>query len=385
MDGLLQPWLVPSLPGLPVAEDLEVCFLAVKTEAEKFRYEIGNSLSFLSGAPARQQMVQSHFARLVFLSDSMAQTSLLAWNSCGPFGKKLMAAPVRTILVLEALQVFLVEKYAACCNLHQPVSLYAQLKTVKHFRRKLSGFSNLDGVQDNELVNIALAPIERLAKNNRPHLSFAEKEYLFRLLGVLIQQGLAASGAETGTRLLEEQLVKMNFNSAGFFDYLIRQVEEDIQKTGSLKDQVEKLYFHLKNTNQQAIDEHLCFNPKQKGVREFVNDWILEETTFLEKKLVLLGNPAGDQRLVNQGFKVVTELSVAQIACFVRLLVESGVIKNKNRAELITFYAVYTQSKKQENISPESFRTRFYNIEESARQEIRGTIIQLLNYINRMQ
>jgi hypothetical protein len=89
--------------------------------------------------------------------------------------------------------------------------------------------------------------------------------------------------------------------------------------------------------------------------------------------------------LVNQGFKVVTELSVAQIACFVRLLVESGVIKNKNRAELITFYAVYTQSKKQENISPESFRTRFYNIEESARQEIRGTIIQLLNYINHMQ
>ena len=201
---------------------------------------------------------------------------------------------------------------------------------------------------------------------------------------ILLLHLSVSSEQKDRAKTLQENLYAINFNSIDFFNYCKKQIHDDIQNMDSQKDQIEKLYFHFKTANQKIIDTGVCFNRRQTSIKEHISHWILEEICFLEKRMVLLAHPNTDQQLIDQNFKIVTELSVAQVACFIRLLVESGVIKNKNRKELITFYAVYTQSKKQENISPESFRMRFYNIEESARLEIRSTIIQLLNHINRL-
>jgi len=136
--------------------------------------------------------------------------------------------------------------------------------------------------------------------------------------------------------------------------------------------------------NQTPVRPSIAYLPKQKSIKDFMIEWLLEEICYLEKKEQLSGNGTAMTITQEKNFKVVTELSVSQVACLIRLLVKTGVIKNKNQKQLIEFYAAYTQSKKQENISFESFRSKFYNIEESSKQDIRDLMIRLLNEIRKL-
>lgn len=384
MDDLVLSCLNPSSSGLPSPENSNDCFSVIKQQAEKFKFELSNNLSLRENETACKRIVQRHLNRLISLSDSLYRNMQQPLGDKGSLVRDKLAGYIQILNILESLQQYLLTEYPAYCNRRHPVSLYTQKKTIKYFRRKLSEFLEQKNRADNELVRIVLSPFRRLVRNKKPHLSFASRQYMFRLMKILLLHLSVSSEQKDRAKTLQENLYAINFNSIDFFNYCKKQVQDDIQNMDSQKDQIEKLYFHLKIVSQQPIDTSTCFNTKRTNAKDFISHWILEEICFLEKRMLLLARPGTDQQLVDQNFKIVTELSVAQVACFIRLLVESGVIKNKNRKELITFYAVYTQSKKQENISPESFRMRFYNIEESARLEIRSTIIQLLNHINRL-
>ncbi|HBL77904.1 MAG: hypothetical protein A2W90_01645 [Bacteroidetes bacterium GWF2_42_66] len=384
IDDLVLSCMNPSPSELPSPEKPDALFLEIKAEAGKFKFELSKSLSSLENEKTGKQLVKNHLRQLVFLSDSLCRDILLVRKNGNPWKTGQLAVCFRVLAVLENLQQYLLRKYPAHWNTDQPVSLFNRQKTVKCFRAKLSKCPIENKGTRNELLCIALNPFIHLIRNKKRSLSFGRKDYLVRLLKILHWYVSASSSQAEIGRPLMDSLFTLNYNSVGYLNYYTRQIEDNIQSLDSLKDKIEKLYFHLKTANQRLIDTTACFNPKQTNVKEFISHWILEEICFLEKRMVLLAHPDTGHQLIDHNFKIVTELSVAQVACFIRLLVESGVIKNKNRKELITFYAIYTQSKKQENISPDSFRMRFYNIEESARLEIRSTIIQLLNQINRL-
>ena len=114
--------------------------------------------------------------------------------------------------------------------------------------------------------------------------------------------------------------------------------------------------------------------------RQYLNNWIQEEINFYEKNLFLFSGayPAGLHGRGKGGFKIETELPVTQIACFVRLFIDCGVFKKNNIREIISFLAEHIRSKKRENISAESFRLKYYNIEESTREEVQKVLFQML-------
>ena len=45
---------------------------------------------------------------------------------------------------------------------------------------------------------------------------------------------------------------------------------------------------------------------------------------------------------------------------------------------------MFTKSKRKENITYQSFRSKFYNIDESSKEGIKSLIIQLLNKIREL-
>jgi hypothetical protein len=57
---------------------------------------------------------------------------------------------------------------------------------------------------------------------------------------------------------------------------------------------------------------------------------------------------------------------------------DCGIFKKSNIREIISFLAEHIRSKKQENISAESFRLKYYNIEESTRESVRNLLFQML-------
>ena len=147
---------------------------------------------------------------------------------------------------------------------------------------------------------------------------------------------------------------------------------------------VEILSRYLKKYNQVNEYPDVILYPLQKSIKDQISTWILEEIEHLERYQKSTLNNA--QRVTNPqstDFKLQTDLSVAQLGYFIRVLFETGVIKNKNQREVIRFFAHQFKTKQTDVISWESLRTRFYNVEEGTKDSIREVAINMLNQINK--
>jgi hypothetical protein len=184
------------------------------------------------------------------------------------------------------------------------------------------------------------------------------------------------------TIFIKYKLFYMNFNSVPFAIVLTTEYDKEQKTLTSLTEKIEKLSWYLKRITQVPVQNDFTYNPKHKSLKDHVIHWLIEELDFLEKLHVL--SNLNDQELNNNTvavFKILTDLSVPQLAYFLRILVETEVIKNSNDKELLKFYAKHTKTKRTETISSESLRVKFYNIEDSTKEEVKSIIIKLLNFI----
>ena len=83
------------------------------------------------------------------------------------------------------------------------------------------------------------------------------------------------------------------------------------------------------------------------------------------------------------GIRLQTDMSVAQLGYLIRIMIEVGIIKNTNQRDVLRLFSGIVKTKHADTISPESLRTRFYNIEENTRLAIKDLVIKMLNFVNK--
>jgi hypothetical protein len=83
----------------------------------------------------------------------------------------------------------------------------------------------------------------------------------------------------------------------------------------------------------------------------------------------------------HESFRLRTELSVSQLACFVKALVDTRIIVNPNISELLRLVAQTIISKRAESISFDSLRAKYYNIESGTREALRETLHRILTHL----
>jgi len=177
-------------------------------------------------------------------------------------------------------------------------------------------------------------------------------------------------------------LVYLNYNTLKTFQYLTNGITKSIHPLESATEKVERLSWHRKGINQLPVKPGAGYNRQVPSLKEQLTAWIEEEILYLEKSNQLSEHHNTPAKQLPEEFKIKTELSVAQLAFLVRVLLETKCILNNNTSDLIRFFSRYVQTKRLENISYESFRVRFYNTEESAKRTVRGLLLQWVDYIN---
>ena len=85
---------------------------------------------------------------------------------------------------------------------------------------------------------------------------------------------------------------------------------------------------------------------------------------------------------VKTEFKLEFNMSVSQFAYFIKAFVESGVIQNKNTSELMRFLSKFVKSRRSESIGYESFRAKYYNVENSTKDSVKNLLHTTIGYIN---
>ena len=81
--------------------------------------------------------------------------------------------------------------------------------------------------------------------------------------------------------------------------------------------------------------------------------------------------------------KLKTSLSVSQLVYAFRVFSEMGLINAKSQMDLVKFIADNFQTPNAEEISLRSLRSKYYNVDESAKEALRDIVQKMLNKISK--
>lgn len=254
-------------------------------------------------------------------------------------------------------------------NSKAPESLRSRvLKSISS--RKTGDSESLGDLCIKEIVTNLQTPT---SKPSHKALKYAERlvESLYELLG---------KGASEED--YQNLLVSLNFNSQLFLTYWIKRIRTELSGLESDAEKLERLALYLKELNQM-YGGSMAFIHTAKSIKTQVGEWILEEINFLERKLDLTTpTQVTEKEQFKRDFKLEFDMSVAQFAFFIKAFIETGVIQNKNISELIRFLAKFVKTKRSENISYESFRMKYYNVESATKDAVRNLLHTAIGFIN---
>lgn len=139
----------------------------------------------------------------------------------------------------------------------------------------------------------------------------------------------------------------------------------------------------MKEFNQLYVLPEFALKLRQFSIKEQISSWLLEEIEYLEKESRMKTFFKQSEGIGEPGIKIQTDFSVAQLAYFLKLLVDSGIIKNSNQKDVIRFFSHNISTKQTETISQTSLNTKYYNYEETNKTVVKDNLIRINNEVNR--
>jgi len=178
---------------------------------------------------------------------------------------------------------------------------------------------------------------------------------------------------------LSRFLLSINHNSRIAFEYWRTRIQRHTNSAEVMSEKRELLISFQHDVQYITVKPAMYCHPHAESLRDQVLAFIHEELNSLDRS----GNEtkmATDN--VPHNFRVRTELSVSQLACFVKTLVDTRVIVNPNVSELLRFCAQTMVSKRAEDISFDSLRAKYYNIESGTKEALRQTLQNLMKKLS---
>lgn len=232
------------------------------------------------------------------------------------------------------------------------------------------------------LIHIALLPLENFLKEDTSNeVTYRRIIYLKELKKQLFQMKSNEDVTDVN-QSMKMLLFYLNFNSPEYYNHCIRQLEEICEKAESDAKRIEQLALHQKFIHQTQLKPGFVLNPALPFLKDQLAHWINQEISFLEKRHDLIKDSI-EMGIINESdYKIKIDLSVAQFAYFVKLLVEVKIIQNKNIVQLLRFLAKLFKTDHSEEISPGSVRNHYYSTEASARESIKSVLKRMIQYID---
>jgi hypothetical protein len=221
-----------------------------------------------------------------------------------------------------------------------------------------------NSTEDQTLEGVVQDCLANFIKSGSTKASFARVEFIMSLCNTLTEVLLSDIKPDRVRRLLMEY----NFSEPKFSSYYIEFIERQLAQAQTLREQIEILAKALKDLNQ-TVSRLTPLDLKSGSIRRDLLNWVGEELHFLETKTridrIQSSEPAANE------FKLILDMSVAQLALLVKVLVDTSTIQNKNVSELLRFFAQIAKTKRSESVSYESLRIKYYNPEESTKEIVK--------------
>lgn len=211
-----------------------------------------------------------------------------------------------------------------------------------------------------------------------PVITYHQRMYAHRLMKE-IQFAFAHHAGIELEEALNALTLTVEYNSTTAFEYWKSRISTRLNSSESKSEQREILWAVQREVRYAPDEINLNNHPQGLTVRDRILTYIAEE---LEAGESSRQQTSGNGALNSGNFRMRMELSVSQLACFIKALVDTRMIVNPNVSELLRFLAQTTMSKRSETISFDSLRAKYYNIESGTKEALRQKLQSLLKNLS---
>lgn len=185
---------------------------------------------------------------------------------------------------------------------------------------------------------------------------------------------------------VDELLISMNFNSKKYIYYLTQRLADHINGIEKAPEKMERLFFCLKLFNQFHKRPAMVFNAKDASLHTQITNWFTQEIFYLEKKAQyaispLPIHPTKKEIKAEEKQKILSMLSVDQMALILRAADEMKIIMARSLSSVFKSIAPHLSTPYQENISYDSMRSKSYSAEVRDKEIVIQNLQEMINKI----
>ncbi|MXV50361.1 hypothetical protein GS399_05200 [Pedobacter sp. HMF7647] len=180
---------------------------------------------------------------------------------------------------------------------------------------------------------------------------------------------------------LARKLVYLNFNQLSFFAYCQDMIRAEADDSDMYEHQQAVYLRYLTSLKSTQTKPDVFYHKDWPSVKHMLESWLQDEVTAVG---ILISNQLPQGAVLPAKIdKAALNLSVAQLACLLRMMVEEQVFLSDNVSELFRFIAAHYRSKRQEHISAGSLSKEFYGISQVTAANVLGLLQRMSSRINK--
>ena len=186
-------------------------------------------------------------------------------------------------------------------------------------------------------------------------------------------------------KTIVKYLIVQNFNHINIYENIIDHIKDKVNDNEDFSKRLTELSKIKKDIYQIVVVNHKGFNPEGDNLKDLLLNFLIREISYYNQKYLILKTDYHhfkDSKTYNNN-KIKTSLSVDQMGCFLRHMVDSGIILTQNKKETIKIIAEVFTSKNNDIVSNKSLKNKYFHNDEPSLESTKEVFLKLFKSIQR--
>ncbi|AYB32031.1 hypothetical protein [Chryseolinea soli] len=369
-----------SSEGVTGVDNLPTYQQQVLQEVERIKKTLIHEVFHFEDERHLERYIQYHQQALIQLMDKSAQASSDQSNKKAPFFQIMYHGFEDLLSFIERHFTKYFDQDAKAPEGYILISRKDTKVNLRKLQKMLAG-KNADITLTELLLHVLKKIIEGTAAKSITYRKVLYVKEVQKELTRLLEKPLEGNALNDELR---QVMYYLNYNSTRVLTYHAHFLSSLLDASEFRTEKIETLSFELKKITQAQVKPSIGYNLGAPSLKSQLIDYIHVELEYQER-LQQLSNRRSDPPSGNMmdGFKLKFEASVSQLAYLLKLFLETKVIINDNLSQVMTFIVRFVTTKKSENISMGSLRSKFYSVESGTKESVRNMLLAMIQHIDR--
>lgn len=296
----------------------------------------------------------------------------------------------RCLVTLKELMEFIREEFWCYFCEEQLIPANKLLHSQAQLKARIPKISKalLSAKQDTLLISSMFETIVRhLSFDSAKKVTYRKYQYLKYLMTAL--EKMDCDDLPTCYySSLPALLIHLNFNATVFKNYMVKLMHAEINACASIEDKIETISFHHKELSQITVKPGMALSNSFPSVQMDLVTWLFTEMTHLEKKQNLgLVAPIHFKDAGEKEFEtgIYSSLTVEELALFVKVQKDTGLLKNKNMRQVARTIAQEWHSKQKDSISWQYLYNSMSKVDAGTINSLDSKLMDMVNLLRKMR